>query len=271
MNILGLLKERPITITGFALIVVGLAGPSVFATLNIDTVPPNVCGSFPVGGQSTPTSLEPNTTYTIYLIVDHEKVPRAWVLIDGVSKDLPTETAIYTGTYYSYKYSASWTSPSSSGTIKFEFKAKDAAGNIGSKTTYAIMGTPSGNFYINGHGPMNKESVLTLSTRDIVFKCIPTNYADQIDKVYVKISGDASVPVLDLTKGEDGNWTANWTAPKDGSYTIYGYVCAGDFGYQMMSVTVGMPEPEFPPAELVLNYFPYIGVGLVAIGLITKH
>lgn len=253
------------------MIVIGLGAPSVLATLNIDMVPPTISGSWPVGSTSTPTSINPNTSYTIYLMVE-EQVPDAWVLIDGAKKDLPTEERMSLYGYVHWKYSATWTSPSSAETyIKFEFKAKDGAGNVASKTCYVIMGTPAGDFYINGQGPLNKSSVITLNTRDIVFKCIPTDYVDQINRVYVKISGDASVPVLDLTKGGDGNWTVSWTAPGDGSYTVYGYVCAGDFGYQMMSVTIGMPDPEFPAAETLLGFCPWIGAGLVAIGLITKH
>jgi len=264
-----ILMKKPITILGLVLIVVGLAGPTVLATLNIDTVPPSIAGSFPAGTVSSPQSIFPNTNHTVY-VATIERLPLggAWVLIAGVNNTLPTEE--YLGAYGAWKYSKSWTSPAS-GTMRFDFSVKDAAGNTSTRTTYAIVGTPSGDFYINNQGPLNTTSIITLATHDIAFKCVPTNYAGLITRVYIKITGGASVPVLDLTKGADGNWTASWAAPGDGSYTISGYVVTGDSGYQMMRIVVGIPNPIIAAVGSAVGYLAYIGIALVVMGLIIKR
>jgi len=269
MGTKGILHSRRLTVLGLVVLLIGFA-PAILATVNIDTVAPVVFGAYPNGTSSAPQVITPSTTYEIYEIL-LEKAPaisEAWVEINGVRNNLVYERTVSTCYYY---YTMDWTAPSTMGTtITFVWKAKDAAGNIGSYTSYAITASLNGDFYINNQ-KVGKDATITLNTRTLDFTFVATSSPDQISSVWVNVVGQDGDRFL--TKKTSTTWgDTTWIAPADGTYTIYGYIGWSGGNSRLMSILTNTGSESSPPPteSLMYDYLKIIGGVMVIGGLIFK-
>jgi hypothetical protein len=237
---------------GLFLVAVGLFNPlSALATVTIDTIPPAIYAIFPNSPLSgSPTPLEPSKTYELLCQVDLEKPPEVWVEIDGVRSDMAYKEMYTQYDYNYYKYSITWTAPSTDATIKFVFKAKDAAGNIGSAVpVYGAVVTvvPEGSFYINDK-LVAKDASVTFNTRTLKFTFKATKYPDKITSVGITVVNQLG---FTLAKGGDGvTWDGySWTAPGDGTYTIYGKISVSGKEFTYLSILVNVDSFALLPSS----------------------
>jgi hypothetical protein len=248
-----------LVVLGLALIVASLLWPQKvargMAIVVVDTTPPYILSTWPSGTSTTPTPVEPSKSYTIWAIIGEYPI-EAWVEIDGVRTNL---------SFYAqpgpeeYDFRANWTSPGTEKTVTFVWKAKDAAGNIGTKTTYAITAVPAGDFYINDR-VVTKDATVYIPTRTLVFKFVATKGETQINRVWIEVVGHTT---FDLSKQADGKtWDGRtWTAPADGEYTIYGWFRYGTQSVRGMAIEAGLNTEPVIPAPFPNDAYIAVGIG----------
>lgn len=254
-----------LSILGVLLIAVDVIGVgTVAATVNIDTIPPNVGTVCPWGISSAPTLLKAGESYRVYATVDvaDRDGLTARVRVDGTWRTLPM---VDVGTWYD-RYEISLTAPTTETTISYYWEIKDKAGNTYTKTTYAKVSVAGeGEFYINDT-KVTQESTLTFTTKTLKLEFVATKGASSITKVRIVVVG-----YLDKTKESTtgiSSYQETWTAPADGTYTINCYFTSLGTNYQLASVLAGLnTEPEYPTEPWQPSVLAYLGSVLIVAGV----
>lgn len=129
---------------------------------------------------------------------------------------------------------------------------------------FELKEVPSGSLYINNQ-LVAKTGTLSLSTRSLTFKFIPTGpYVWRVSAVVLNFSGpeNSRVPFY---KGTDNSWEQSVVLPKNGSYSVKIELCWMDMWLSVAEVTLNCQE-EPPPKDYVkIDYvcLPRIGGSIV--------
>jgi len=245
--------------------------PTIFATVIYDSSPPTIGNVAPPGNIYSPTPLTGGQTYKIYAVVDDYETSVTSVTcqisnVEGQSYSktvtLEYEKAVPNqGDQYSYE----WSVPSLANTkLKFVFTARDEAGNVRTKTTYGLIGTPDGYFTINGQ-QVDEKSKIIVNSATLNFEFHASNLGGQISNVEVKIfRSGVQVGSVTLTEtSTDLKWTGTYTLPSQGTYQVNGYIWVGANSYQKMSITAswGFELPALTTTQM-------FGYGLIAVGAV---
>jgi len=158
------------------------------------------------------------------------------------------------------------------------------------RTTYAraTVSAPDGYFRINGQ-VATATSVIVVDSPRLTLEFIPTDNADRIGSVYVEVFRDGKrVEVVELVRSGTV-FTAMYTLPGYGKYTLKGYVKWSGGTLERMSVLLsldaerdigiggGTPTTTPNPTSAVkeadegrppLTFAQLAGVGLAALGLV---
>jgi len=231
---------------------------SGLATVVVDTSPPDVNAMNPSGSKSNPTHFDPDATVTLKMNSFREKVNNARVVIDGSTKSLSYSGSSGTPYGTEYYYTTSWSTSGHSGEkLSFTFKGEDDAGNTGSDTAYALIGSyADGYFTINGQ-KLSKGGKITISTRSIDLKFTKTTSATPDEVWYtVRDSNGNWLQKKSDTVKTSSPWTWSYTFPSDGTYEVNGYCKSYGKSVQVMSFRTGVntsPVPQLPfPSEAMI-------------------
>lgn len=272
-------KIPKIALIGVIVLFIGFS-PEILATVNIDTIPPNVTYTYPNGEY-----LEPNIismgTLTLELWSDdpsfkasetycmvqpegrvYEKVPMSSYTPPG---DVPAKTS---GEYH-VDYETRHT---------FEFWAFDHAGNHTHIITYGEVGDAEGDFYMkDGNDPsytlVSKDAYIRFNHSTIYFKFVSSTAkkGDEITRVWIDVVGQTSFDLNETVANTEWDGSS-WTAPNDGTYTINGYFNAFGRDFRNLSILVGSGEEPTPPSAgwSTYDWLKVIGGALIAVGLIWR-
>lgn len=295
MNPIALLKARPITIIGIALVIVGLGAPVALTTLHWDTTAPNVRIDTPYGSKGSPSATDMGTTkmidgYVMELGADVSL--KIDVGNDGTWEKEFSSTDLSVTEYktlnYEYWYYEGYTIPDKPGLVRVKWFAEDKAGNVGTSTGYWQVGTPDGYFELKDGNDKEWTRIDKSADQDLWFndpeldvRFTATEDASHIGEIRVTIwlkgqQGDLQYIQMSKT---DKEWTGSWNMQEDGqgkgTYKIKGEIKVGTDYFPKMQMFVGMgekpnPTPSEPAEPLPFETLTYVGVGLVVVGFITK-
>lgn len=261
---------------GVVVLLIGFS-PEILATVNIDTVPPNIEYVWPSGtSQSMASPLTLGKTETLILESRDSDININTVTCLVWPSVLAPEDFISVGLS---------TGPESVGVFKgnytithdclhhFMFTIWDRAGNKSTMITYGEVGDADGDFYLKdgndaSYTLVTKESTITFNHNTIYFKFVPTSHAEAITRVYIYIK---DVETFDLTKQADGTWNGTSRTLSDGTYTINGYFVGYGKTFLNLSILVGSNvEPEYPTAWSTYDWLKILGGALIVVGFIWK-
>jgi len=253
---------------------------SGLATINIDTTPPNVNASNPSGSKDKPTHFDPDTTVTLEMYSVSEKVNNPRVETPSGTKSLSFSEGYPRMEPPRFYYTTSFdTSEYTGQVVKFTFKGDDDAGNTGSDTAYALIGSyADGYFTINGQ-KISKGATITLSTKSVSLSATVTTDEKPDEVWYVVWTKD----VRGYNKGEmlkvkkdtvqtSPPYSWSYTFPKDGTYQINGFFKSYGKGIQVMSVDAGINSSPVPPVPFPSEAMIVLGLGIfmVAVGAVAR-
>jgi len=279
----GFIAKMPkLALIGFVVLLIGFS-PEILATVNIDTVGPNVTYTYPNGEYLHPTRLGIGTLTielhsnsadfdwnTAYCMVTPEGRGADRVDLDTLVDPGPP-TAKVSGTYL-IDYAVRHT---------FEFWAFDYAGDPPNHThviTYGEVGDADGDFYMkDGNDPdytlVTKDATITFNHRTIYFKFVSSasKHGSEIGRVWIDVVGQTTFDLWETVA--DVEWDgSSWTAPADGTYEINGYLYAFGRQFRGLSILVGSGEEPTPPSPgwSTYDWLKILGVGLIVVGFIWK-
>jgi len=270
-------------ILGIVLPFLGIALPSL-ATIIYDATPPTLNYPYPSGtSPSGATPLTPGQTITVKIVVVEDGSGISTVKCDifKYGGSILTTLTLSQGSSAlgGYEYTASWTVPNEAGvTYQFNFMAKDNAGNVATKTSYGVTGTPDGYFTINGQ-QVTATSVIYVNNPTLNIDFTATSLPDLITGIRVIVRDSAGTTLRDftLTKSSSGNtWSGTHTLSAEGKYTISGYiVIASGSQLQKMELVVqwgGVPETNVNTnVNRFLNILTVFGIALYIVGSLQKR
>ena len=277
----GIIAARPITMLGIALLVVGFAGPWALTTLVVRTGSPKIAGQFPSGTSTSPTLLEPNTTYTLKASVQPvdynaddplQTIVKVSITGTGQTLTLTYKSKAYPAFYYEY---AGWASPGPGTSLAFNWSVTDQFGATGSSVTYATTASL-------GEGYFTIEGQKITSTTDKVyvgkntFNVTFTKTKDPVTEAWFVVQDSAGNWKYTKADTVKTTFPASWSVTlADGTYDIRGYFTSYGQSVQVMSVFGGFntePTPFFPKEEPdVFFWMKVIGAALVVVGVITRR
>jgi len=192
----------------------------------------------PSGSVSSPTPFASGNIYTIKaFLTDYNDPPASLtcsVQISYVSVSdggaIPTVVQSLTlssstdanGNYAGHTYT--WAAPSVSGTavLRFHFTATNTAGLSNTLDTYASVGEPTGEFYINGQ-IVTASSVIKVTNPTLNFKISLTSLQSSVTEVQIMVmQGSTTVTTLrsNFFTVSGNDYSISYTLPTSGSYTI---------------------------------------------------
>lgn len=252
-------------VSGVLMPVLGIKIPSL-ATVIYDATPPAIGTTYPAGTSGAPTGLTPGGAITITAICTDNIVAstdlnvKVTVTWSGGSSGVLQMVPEVIGSIYQKHY-VSWTVPNlPSTTFTFSFSATDYSGNTGTKTTYGVTGSPTGDFYINGQ-KVTASSVIYVSSGALNFKVTATSMQSYVADVVITVTKSTSTATLTYTGGQlskSGNdYTCSYSlAWGEGTYTITSQLkdSAGNF-FTLSVLTMNFGEvPILPPLPNLLEY-----------------
>jgi hypothetical protein len=177
--------------------------------------------------------------------------------------------------YAAFLFEKKWTVPSGVGvtyTLKWTAIIRDNNRNeVGraSATTYAKTADvePDGVFYINDKDASQITTHVVVDP-NLKLKFSATKNGDKISSVYVDVlKGGTKITTVTLT-GSNPTWTATYTLPGAGTYTLNGYYTwtGSAAPIQKMSIMINWEQGELPPLPLSLTQI--IGAGLIIVGTV---
>lgn len=260
---------------GLALLVLGLALPTMgypLATVIYDATPPVIGSTFPAGSSGAPTPINPGTLYMVSAQVsDNIDNVLSLAVSCSITSGTPTTlTLSYADPTYDNR--GQWTSPSVAGlVITFTFTARDLSGNTGTKTTYAVIGSPTADFYINGV-KVTESSVIRVTSPALTFKVTVTNLPDLVSSVSVKVVMGTNTVTLATTKSGVDYTTSHSLGWGQGTYTITATMMDTSAKVYTLAILTMPYGNELQPVawEKFLNIFTLGGVGLILYSRLGK-
>ena len=285
---------------GILLLLYGLVAPCFgfplgwsLATYVLDTVAPTINSpyAYPVGSQSSPTSLAQNTAITLKLYFsDNQMTYASWKAKVIVTYGSTNTGDLYlapsvTGGIYDGFFFLTWTTPNQAGiTLTFSFTAYDYVSNTATYTSYGMIGAPTGTFYLNGQA-VTSSSTIYGKDKAVTFKISVTNLASQVTDATVTVSLGTNTITLSKSGGQlaqsGADYTASYTlAWGDGSYTIIPkiwtggkYTDSGAISYTLCIVNFPLstgiwtlPNITIPELSAFVNVFTVLGGLLMVAG-----
>jgi len=262
-------KIPKLALLGFVVLLIGFS-PDILATVRIDTRPPDIYFIYPGGSEATPTPLSLGTiTVVLDIITTDAAGAQCTVTPQGhpsVGFPLtPTNPQHWEASYdvvYSVKH-------------KFEFKAWDFNNNYSTATGWGEVGDADGDFYMkDGNDPdyikVTKDATVTFNHKTLYFKFKATEHGGDITRVWIEVVGQKTFDLTETVANTEWDGTS-WTAPSDGTYTIYGYFSAFGRDFRNLSILVGSGVEPTPPSEWsTYDWLKIIGGALIVVGFIVK-
>jgi len=245
---------------------------------------------YPDGTSGSPTLISPGSTitltaqlvyYDVQLGINLPGTYLTWIVqvdingqvvtLDGKDVISPVE-----GRYATFLFEKQWTVPSGVGvvyTLTWTAIVRDNNCNeVGRATTTTYAKTadvePDGVFYINDKDASQTTTHIVLNPT-LSLKFTATKNGDKISSVYVEVwKGGTKVSTVTLT-GANPTWTASYTLPGPGTYTLKGYYTwtGSSTPIQKMSIIANWEQGELP-TPWPFSITQIAGVGLIIVGAV---
>jgi hypothetical protein len=242
------------------------------ATIIYDATPPVIGSTFPAGSSGAPTPINPGTLYMVSAQVSDNIDDALYLTVScSVSHGSPASlTLSYADPTHDHR--AQWTSPSLAGAIiTFTFTAKDLTGNTATKTTYAVTGSPTADFYINGI-KVTESSIIRVMSPALSFKVTVTSLPDLVSSASVKVAMGTNAVTLATTKSGVDYTASHSLGWGQGTYTITATMTdTSAKTYTLAVLTVPYGDMSEPVAwERFLNVFTVTGAGLMLLSYMRR-
>ncbi|NIR92649.1 MAG: hypothetical protein GWO08_02955, partial [Gammaproteobacteria bacterium] len=164
---------------------------------------------------------------------------------DSISIPIYTHFTEGQYTYYVMRKDG-WTIPSLAEDTVLEFTFTGSSeGLTHQASSYAIIGGPDGDFYLNGE-LATKTSSHTVTDPALTLKFQASKDGGLIDSVFIQVyqqtstGGWQQIKTISMSETvQDSTWEASYTLPDHGVYKINGFFDVGTKTYQKMSVISG--------------------------------
>jgi len=251
---------------------------------------------YPDGTSDNPTQLTPGSTITLtaWLVYFDTKtgvmlpgMPSTWIVQVDINGQVVTLrgsgiTGGVENRYAVFVFQERWTVPNTAGvvyTLTWTIIIRDNNNNeVGraTTTTYAVTPAaeqPDGVFYINDKDASQTTTHIVFSPT-LNLKFTATKCGDKITSVYVEVwQGNSKVETVTLS-GNNPTWTATYTLPAVGTYTLKGFftVQGSNTPIQKMSILANFGVSQQPPTSTtptqLLSTSQMVGLALIIVGAV---